>query len=454
MTIGERAVVLGASMSGLLAARVLSDRFTEVTVIDRDRLTHADEPRRGVPQGRHIHVLISRGQQLLEELFPGLAAELIADGVPTVDHLGDVRWILSGYRIQQAESGLRVLAASRALLEQRIRERVEVLTNVEIIDRCDAAGIATTPDHRTVVGARIIRHADSSAEQVLPADLVVDATGRGSRTPAWLEQLGYPTPRVDTVGLDVGYASALFRTSSVSLNGDKAIVLAPTPEHPRGGTLLSMEADRCMVALIGVRGEHLPTNLEGYLEYARSLRYPDVYDALADAEIVGDIIHYRFRSSTWHRYDLLDRFPDGFLVLGDAFCSFNPIYAQGMTVAALEASVLRGHLSDGKRPSSHDVLRDVARTVKDPWEMSTGGDLAFPGVEGKRDAKTRLGNAYVPLVHAAAQHDTTVGNAFVRVSGLMDPPSALMRPGIALRVLRHRFSHADGRTSPSAGSTP
>ena len=460
MSIGERAVVLGASMSGLSAARVLSDRFAEVTVIDRDRLPATDEPRRGVPQGRHIHVLISRGQQLVEEMFPGLSQELTAAGVPTLDQLGDVRWILIGHRIRRAPSGLRVLAAGRPLLERRIRDRVAALANVEIVERCDAAGLVTTADRSRVAGARIIRHADGSAEQVLDADLVVDATGRGSRASEWLGRQGCPRPRVDTVELDVGYATAVFRASSVALGGDRGIVMAPTPEHPRGAALLTLESDRCMVALIGVRGETVPATRRDYLEFARSLRYPDVYDAIADAEWVEDVVRYRFRASTWHRYDLLDRFPDGFLVLGDAFCSFDPIYAQGMTVAALEATAM-GRLLDDHGPSAA-VQRELARVVDDAWAMSTGGDLAFPGVEGRRDPKTRIGNAYVPMVHAAAAYDTRVGTAFARVSGLLDPPSALMHPGIMARVVRQNISHsvvwpwrrADGSAMPPRRSSP
>lgn len=450
MNCGERAVVLGASMSGLLVARVLSDAFTEVVIIDRDRLSAATESggtRRGVPQGRHIHVLISRGQQILDELFPGTTAELVADGVPTLDHLGDVRWYLSGTRLRQAESGLRVLSASRPLLEQRIRDRVAALPGVTLVEQCDGAGLVTTPDRNKVTGARIIRHADGSAEQVLTADLVVDATGRGSRTPAWLEGLGYRRPEIETVEIDVGYATALFRTSSMSLNGDKGIVIAPTPGHPRGGALQILEKDRCLVTLVGVLGDRPPTRRDEYLAFARSLQFPDIHDAIVDAEWLGDAAHYRFRSSVRHRYERLEHFPEGFLVVGDAFCSFNPIYAQGMTVAALEAATVRRHLMGGVVPRSRDVLRDIARTVDVPWDMAVGGDLAFPGVQGKRNAKVRFGNLYIPRVHAAAARDSKVATAFVRVSGLVAPPSALLRPGIVLRVLRHNMFR-NSRTKP------
>lgn len=436
--VGERAVVLGASMAGLLTARVLAERFDQVTVLDRDRLD-GDDARRGVAQGRHIHVLLSRGQQLVDDLFPGLTRDLIAGGVPTVDHLGDVRWYLSGQRLRRADSGLRVLAVSRPVLEAGIRDRVRQLPNVEVVDRCDAAGVATTDDRRAVVGARIIRHADGSAEQTLPADLVVDATGRGSRTPMWLDALGYRRPDVDSVEVDVGYATAVFRASTVATDDVGAIVVAPNPGHRRGGVVQLLEDDRCMVSLIGMLGDHPPTDPEEFLRFARSLQFPDVHDAIVGADRLTDPVPYRFRFGTRHRYEKLTHFPTGFLVVGDAFCSFDPIYAQGMTVAAMEATALRRRLASGSVPRPREMLRDLARIVDVPWSMAVGGALAHPEVKGRRSVQVRFGNAYIPLVHAAASDDTDVGTAFVRVSGLVDPPSALMRPTVARRVLRHRL---------------
>src|SRR6266511_1329886 len=192
--IDDRAVVLGASMAGLLAARVLTDSYGQVTVIDRDQLPESPMHRRGVPQGRHAHALLARGQHALEELFPGLTAELVAQGVPAGDVGSNARWYLSGHRLRQAPTGLVALCASRPVLEGHVRARVQALLNVRVLDRCDVVGLATTPDGRRVTGARVRRRVDGSAEQLLQADLVVDATGRGSRTPLWLEALGYGRP--------------------------------------------------------------------------------------------------------------------------------------------------------------------------------------------------------------------------------------------------------------------
>jgi 2-polyprenyl-6-methoxyphenol hydroxylase-like FAD-dependent oxidoreductase len=198
--IGDRAVVLGAGMAGLLVANVLADAYGQVTVIDRDQLSETSIHRRGVPHGRHLHALAARGQQALEELFPGLTADLVASGAPAGSLLANARLYLSGHRLRQPDTGLVLLCASRPFLEAHLRARVRALPNVTLLDRCDVVGLATTPDGRRVTGARVLRRADGSAEEVLGADLVVDASGRGSRPPLWLEALGYARPTKSRCG--------------------------------------------------------------------------------------------------------------------------------------------------------------------------------------------------------------------------------------------------------------
>jgi 2-polyprenyl-6-methoxyphenol hydroxylase-like FAD-dependent oxidoreductase len=434
--IGERAVVLGASMAGLLAAKVLSDSYGQVTVIDRDELPEASTHRRGVPHGRHIHGLLARGQQALEELFPGLTAELVAHGVPAGDMQADTRLFFSGHRLRQAPAGLVVLCASRPVLEGRVRARVRALPNVRLVDRCDVVGLATTPDRRRVTGARLLRRADGSAEEALGADLVVDATGRGARTPAWLEALGYPRPEREQVRVGLGYASRIYRLPPDALGGDLAVLHAATPRHPRAGALQVLEGDRWMVTLAGILGDHPPTDPVGFLDFARSLRFPDIYQAVRDAEPLDDPVAFRFPASVRHRFEQLDRFPGGLLVMGDAVASFNPIYGQGMSVAALEALALRRHLEHGTAPRPRNWFRELARVVDVPWDIAAGGDLVFPGVQGRRTAKVRLVNAYLARLHAAAAHDADLAGAFLRVAGLVAPPGSLLRPGVAARVLR------------------
>jgi 2-polyprenyl-6-methoxyphenol hydroxylase-like FAD-dependent oxidoreductase len=416
-----------------------------VTLIDRDQLPEASTHRRGVPHGRHAHALLARGQQALEELFPGLTADLIAQGVPTGDLLANGRWYVSGHRLRQAPIGLVTLSASRPLLEGYIRARVRALPNLAFLDSCDVVGLAATPDGRRVTGARVLRQADGSAEdEVLSADLVVDATGRGSRTPTWLEALGYARPDPEQVRVGLGYATRTYRLPLDALDGDLAILDATTPEHPRGGALLRLEGDRWMVTLAGMLGDHPPTDPDGFLDFARSLRFPDIYQTIRGAEPLDDPVPFRFPASVRHRYERLDRFPDRLLVVGDAVASFNPIYGQGMSVAALEALALRRHLQRGAAPQPRRFFGDLARVVDLPWDIAVGGDLAVPGVQGRRTLKVRLVNAYIARLHAAAAHDASLASAFVRVAGLVAPPRTLLRPNVTVRVLRASLHPATG----------
>ena len=456
--VGDRAVVLGASMAGLLAARVLADAYAQVTVVDRDPLPEGSAQRRGVPQGHHLHALLARGQQALEELFPGLTAVLVAQGVPAGDMLANARVYLSGYRLRQAHTGLVLLCASRPVLEGHVRARVRALGNVAFVDSCDIMGLAATPDGRRITGARVHRRegGSGSGEEVLGADLVVDATGRGSRIPLWLEALGYGRPAKDEVRIRLGYATRNYRLPPGALGGDLAALHGLTPQHPRGGAFQVLDADRLVVTLAGVLGDHPPTDPDGFLAFARSLRFPDIYETIRDAEPLDDPVAFRFPASMRHRYERLTRFPDGLLVLGDAVSSFNPIYGQGITVAALEALALRRHLERGIQPQPHRFFADLARVVDVPWDIAAGGDLVFPGVPGRRTLKVRLISAYLARLHAAAAHDATLASAFVRVIGMVAPPQSLLGPSVALRVLRGTLraaTHADASSYQDAAPT-
>jgi 2-polyprenyl-6-methoxyphenol hydroxylase-like FAD-dependent oxidoreductase len=451
---GGHAVVLGGSMAGLLAARVLADTYHRVTVVERDALETSAGPRRGVPQGRHIHALIARGQRNLDELFPRFTEELTAAGVPTLDQLRDARLYFNGHRLAPATSGVVVLSASRPCLESHVRERVRALPGITFTDRRDVLGLVTTPDRRRVIGARLIPRVDGGAAETLPADLVVDAAGRGSRLPIWLDALGYGRPAEDKVATGVMYATAIFRLRPGALGRERAVIAAPSPAHQRGAGLAPIEGQRHIVTLMGMLGDRPPTDRAGFRDFAKSLSISDVYDAIADAELLDDPVAFGFPASVRRRYERMRRFPDGLLVIGDAICSLNPIYGQGMGVAAIEALTLREHLSRGREPCPGKVLRDLAKDIDVPWDMAVGADLAFAGVAGRRTAKTRVANAYIPRLHAAAAHDATLATEFLRVAGLVAPPGALLRPGVVMRVLKHTLRpnrhSADGHSTAGA----
>ena len=434
-----RAVVIGGSMAGLLAARVLAEAYAQVTVIDRDRLPESPEHRRGVPQARHAHALLARGQQALEELFPGLTAELAARGAPIGDMLGNARLHFSGHKLRQATSGMVLVSASRILLENEVRRRVRELPGVSFAPPSDVVGLTTTPDVQRVTGVRILRRTDGSAAEVHDADLVIDAAGRSSRAPIWLETLGCARPEEDRLQLDLHYTSRRYRLGPDALGGDLASVQAATPENPRAGVLARLEGDQWLLTLAGILGDKPPTDPDGFLAFARSLAFPDIHDAIRDGHALDEPSTFRFRESVRRRYERLTDLPDGLLPFGDSLCSFNPVYGQGMTVAALQALALQRRLQSPSpgAPPTRRILRDFARVVDGPWELARGADLALPGVPGHRSLAQRIIGSYIARLHAAAAHDARLGTAFVRVSGLVDHPTALLRPRVALRVLQH-----------------
>jgi 2-polyprenyl-6-methoxyphenol hydroxylase-like FAD-dependent oxidoreductase len=432
----DHAVVLGASIAGLLAARVLSETYPQVTVLDRDALAPGVEPRRGVPQGRHVHALLARGQLVLEELFPGLTEELVEAGAPVGDMLDDARLLFGGHRLARAATGLQVVSVSRPLLEDRIRARVRALPPVRFAPPCDVVGLRLSSDGRRVVGARVLRRADASPGETIHADLVVDATGRGSRTPRWLEALGFEPPKEEHVRVDVRYATRRYRLPAEALRGDVACVHGPTPERPRGGALARLEGDTGMLTLFGILGDHPPKDAAGFDSFARSLHFPDLYEAIAALEPLDDPVGFRFPANVRRRYERLRHFPDGLVVFGDAVCSFNPIYGQGMTVAAVQALALRNHPPSGAPAGSRSTMRALARAIDAPWELALGADLSLPDVRGPRPPRRRVANAYMSRLLAATAHDPALSRAFVRVTSLIDPPEALLRPATAFRVLR------------------
>ena len=448
-TVGDHAIVLGASMAGLLTARVLADAYIRVTVIERDNLPVDMSHRRGVPHGLHLHGLHARGRELLDELFPGFTEQVVTAGAEVGDTLGALRWQLSGQRLRQVDISLPGLAASRPFLEGQIRQRVRALPSVSFVEGRDVVGLVTDNERGRITGVRVAERGGGGPEQTVSADLIVDATGRGSRTPIWLEQLGYPRPEADRVEIGIGYASRCYRLRPGALGEDKGIFTAGTPSNPHTAYLFAQEDNRHILSVGGILGDYPPLDPAGFEAYVASACFPDVAEAIAGAEPLGEPVPFRFPTSVRYRYERLRRFPAGLLVIGDAVCSFNPIYGQGMTVAAMQAAALRDLLRGGSLPTARKYFRRIAKVIDIPWEIAVGADLAFPGVPGKRTAKVRMVNAYLPRLHAAAAVDSSLARAFIRVMGMVDRPEGLLRPDRALRVL---WAHMRGVPAPAIGS--
>jgi 2-polyprenyl-6-methoxyphenol hydroxylase-like FAD-dependent oxidoreductase len=439
-------------MAGLAAARVLADRYARVTVLDRDRLPPGAESRRGVPQSAHPHALLAVGREALEKLFPGLTDELVERGARWVDMVRDARvWQLDGYRVR-ADSGINMLCMSRPLLESCVRRRLEALPQVVIEAETAVAGLTGRPGER-VSGVEL------AGGRVLPADLVVDASGRGSRSDRWLRELDFPGPPESVITVRVHYTTQLLRGQPECLPGPGVIVLAESPpDHRRYGAAFPVEGDRWLVTLGGFHGEQAPTDPDGYQRFADSLPATLLGDLLRDAEPLTDPVLYTYPTSRRRHFERLRRLPAGYLAVGDALCSFNPVYGHGITVAAQEAITLARcldrHGSAGV-PMARDFYRRTGKLVDVPWQMAASTDFAYPGTEGPRPRGLAVTHWYQRHLFRAAHVSPEVVTTVVRVQHLLTPGSALLRPAMVAKVLR--ASRHDRKAAPArraAGATP
>jgi len=439
-------------MAGLLAARVLSDHFAEVEIVERDRLPDGPEFRNGVPQSRHAHVLLRAGLDVLEKLFPGFSSDLTRAGAVAVAPPRDMPWLNSAGWSGRFDAGLGFLSSSRELTESLVRDRLRAIPNLTFKTRTEVVGLVAARGR--VTGLRVRprdgSRPDDSDTAELAAGLLVDASGRMSKVSEWLEQLGYERPRQVVINSHLGYASRVFRPPARHRDW-KGLLIAATPNEPKGAAVLPLEGDRWIVTVAGYgRAFQPPIDEAGYMEFIRSLRTPVLHQALQHAEPLAPIYGYARTENLRRHYELLTRRPDRLVVVGDASCCFNPVYGQGMSVAGLGALALDdclrkspGASLDGMAVSAQ---RAIASVCNDAWLMATGEDLRFPTTDGDRGrthGMDRTVQKYIERVILASNHDLVVSRAFTRVVHLIDRPTALFRPPVLARVLMNR-SHAGG----------
>ena len=426
---GQHAVVLGGSIAGLLASRVLSEHFDQVTLVERDALSHVHGHRKGVPQSLHVHSLMSSGSDALDRMFPGLMVALRARGA-LIGDVGHARYAIGGRRLPRVSTGMRALRLSRPLLEGYLRERVRALPNVAFLDGCEVRGLIGTAE--AIRGVRIVRRDRIALRaEELAAELVVDATGRGSKLAGWLEALGVPQPREERVRVDLTYHSCVYRGTPATLGGALGMVVGNTPDNPRSGVAMLMEGGQLLVTLACI-GKHSVRDHLGMVEFAQRLAVPDLYDVVRKSEPLSMPIAARFPHSLRRRYELLKRPPAGVLAIGDALCSFSPIYAQGMSVAALEAELLDRCLRQhGRRKLPRAYYAGAARIIETPWRMAASAGR----LQRHSPLPARLIGAYMARLMSAASGDARVTAAFLRVAQLQKPASSLFAPALIARVL-------------------
>lgn len=428
------AIVVGAGIAGLLAAAVTSRYYGRVTLVERDGLIGRDD-RRGVPQGRHAHDMLAGGHQIVERLLPGITTQLEDEGAPRGDTGENARWIINGILLPRVRVGLDVVPSTRALRESLIRDRVRELPGVRVLDRTGVVRPVTDAGRETVTG---VVCEGEEGEFELEADLVIDTAGRGSRAGAWLRDLGYPRPEEERRRIDVNYVTCYYRTPEEVFGGDVSINVMATPEVPRGASCQRVEGNRTLLTVYGILDERPPLDPDGLLDFTKSLPTHDVHEVIEASTPITEPVRYGFPANLRRRYEWLEDFPRGLLVMGDSVCSTNPRYGQGMSVAAKSALVLQEHLERDPCPEPLPFFQDLAeRVIEGIWSTTVVTDLSYPGVEGDRTEEVLWMHHFFVRVLAAAEQDPEVALAVIRACTLVDSFDSLAEPHVMSAVERH-----------------
>ncbi|MFF0433921.1 FAD-dependent oxidoreductase [Streptomyces sp. NPDC004327] len=436
----RHAVVIGGSLAGLLAARVLSEHAERVTVVERDRYPAEADARPGVPQGRHLHVLIEGGQRALDELLPGFMAELHALGAPKVGIPEDMVQWQNGQWFARTPATAHFYTGPRDQLEWLVRKRVFADPRIELVEGTETVGLLG--DSSRVRGVLLRERGAGAGKEAreLKADLVVDASGRSTRAADWLAGIGAEAPHEETLDTGLAYATRMYRSPADDPSVDAlGYYVVPNPAQTYGGVVLPLGDGRHLVTLSGLRDDPPPTDENLFEEYARKLPHPVVGDWIAKAEPMSPVYGFRKTANIRRRYDRPGRRPAGFLATGDALCSFNPIYGQGMAVAALSAVALRAALADPKHaPSTRRVQKALLDASKQAWDISAGADKKMPGAEGdaaRTGVMDKFSGWYLGRVQARTAGNPVVGAAFRSALTLSAPLTVLFAPAVAREVL-------------------
>ena len=435
--LGNRAIVVGSGLAGLSAARALSDRFRQVVILDRDELPVDATPRSGVPQGKHPHILLRGGLEALEQLFPGFGSKLSEAGAVSIDRGFDILYEIEGQdpwpriKLDRPTSSM-----SRPLIELTLRRQVERLTNVEVRGGCRVLNIIGESDTGAATDVRY--QAPDGKVETLQADLIIDASGNGSLTLQFLKASGRRLPEETSIGVNMRYASALFDQADIQDNYKIVFTLPDAPAENRGGLIMPAENGTYQVVLIG-RGEDIPsTNESEFRRYARGLRTPTVYNAIKHARRLTEIAPYSFNESRRRHFAQVSDFPRGLLPIGDAICRFNPVYGQGMSVAAREAGLLFDLLgrSDGDLLSklASDFLPKAENLIADPWAMSAVPDFIYPDTTGVRPKNLEELLNFQKGLGQLAGRDAAVFELLMDVRNLLRPLDLLDDPSLVRRV--------------------
>ena len=440
----EHAVVVGSGMSGLMAARVLSDKFKKVTILERDILPAKPGVRKTVPQGNHVHVILGGGTDVLENYFPGILSQMEEAGGSLIDTTRDFSWYHHGAWRARHTSGVNMLLSYRPFMDWHTRRNLESgCPNVVMREKVLVEEYLTSPDKSKVTGVRITGPRKKSEE--IYADLVVDASGRSSKTPEMLEAIGYQRPPESSVGIDLAYTTRIYKCPKKVAENWKLLILYPHfPDTWRAGFISHIEENKWIVSLNGYFGDHAPLDDKGFLEFARSLPTPDIYNRIKDLKPIGDTKIFKIPKIRRRYYEKLARFPDGLVVIGDANCVYNPIFGQGITAASAYTEALRTGLAKQLKKTPGDLSgfpkvfqSSLPAALNLPWFLTNVIDLAYPQATGKRPPGMSLIKWIVARMLEANSRNPRLHQKFMEVLHLHKGLSNLLHPVFILSVLGH-----------------
>jgi 2-polyprenyl-6-methoxyphenol hydroxylase-like FAD-dependent oxidoreductase len=442
--LGQRAIVVGGSIAGMVTARVLADFFDRVILLDRDEIEARPALHRSIPHGNHYHALLAGGYRVIEELYPDFPETAKANGSVEVPGGVGIRYYLahgafynpSGTVSDPRSTGLDAVSQTRGCLEHSIRTCTLRIDNIDFRSPRTVTGLLF--ESGRVLGVE-------TPEEELEADLVVDAGGRGSRARRWLGELGYETPAETSIGVDLAYSSAKFRVPDGHDEPDVIkIGFDLPPRYPNGAILGEVEGGQWHVTAAGRFGEYPPKDPDGFMHFLKHIHTDKIYTLVKDTERVSDVRSYRFPASLRRHYESLREFPLGFVVIGDAISSFNPVYGQGMTSAALQAEALRSLLQERVRTGrgADDVAMEffpkAAAVVDTAWTLAANQDLAFPKTAGERPPNLEQDAAYIQSLSELAVEDNDVFELMAEVLALAKPFTALLADDLQAKVAAYR----------------
>jgi 2-polyprenyl-6-methoxyphenol hydroxylase-like FAD-dependent oxidoreductase len=452
--LGDNAIVIGGSIAGLVTARVLSDYFEHVTILERDHIEPRPHVHKSTPQGRHLHAVLLGGLQVLSRLYSNFTGVLenmgavrnrITRDAPVYRPDG-VSYSLSGTVKEPRDLGFQLYSQSRDLLEHCIRQCTLAVPSISF--ECDVPVDALIHRNGRVEGVRYRR---AGEPLLLASDLVVDCGGRGSHARRWLAENGLESPPETIIGVDFAYSSTKFIKPNYDRESGTFVFFGgPPPKYTRGAALVLIEDGVWQVSLAGRFGDYPPNDEAGFMDFVKNLPTPKLYEILNGTERVDDIAHYRFPTSVLRHYERLGSFPERFIVLGDAICSFNPVYGQGMTSAVLQAEALALILAErAGQPNGLDTIAAAffpraAEVVSTPWMLAANFDFAYPQTTGERPQMTSDTRRYLLILDALTAEDIEVQKTLSDVFNLVRPPSVLWEEPLRSRVYErmHKFDNS------------